>query len=67
VDVWTGSNWRPGDLAMALYGGLYAYSGWDILNYGTDEIQRPRRYFLFKNKFCLIKDFFVIDFFNKKS
>lgn len=23
---------------------LYAYSGWDILNYGTDEIYRPRRY-----------------------
>uniref|UniRef100_A0A183BV73 G_PROTEIN_RECEP_F1_2 domain-containing protein n=1 Tax=Globodera pallida TaxID=36090 RepID=A0A183BV73_GLOPA len=37
------SRWNIGDLMMGLYGGLYAYSGWDILNYGTDEIRRPRR------------------------
>ncbi|KAL3117249.1 hypothetical protein niasHT_007652 [Heterodera trifolii] len=37
------TKWNVGELMMALYGGLYAYSGWDILNYGTDEIQKPRR------------------------
>ncbi|KAF7625994.1 hypothetical protein Mgra_00009819 [Meloidogyne graminicola] len=37
------SKWNIGDLTMGICGGLYAYSGWDILNYGTDEIDRPRR------------------------
>uniref|UniRef100_A0A914L9P1 Amino acid transporter n=1 Tax=Meloidogyne incognita TaxID=6306 RepID=A0A914L9P1_MELIC len=37
------SKWNAGDLTMGICGGLYAYSGWDILNYGTDEIDRPRR------------------------
>lgn len=37
------SNTNAGDLLMALYGGLYAYSGWDILNYGTGEIHHPKK------------------------
>lgn len=37
------SNLKAGDLMMGVYGGLYAYSGWDILNYGTSEIVRPKR------------------------
>ncbi|KAH7718516.1 AAT-5 protein [Aphelenchoides avenae] len=41
--LWANSNYKAGDLMMGLYGGLYAYSGWDILNYGTGEIYRPRR------------------------
>jgi hypothetical protein len=28
---------------LAMYGGLWAYSGWDILNYGAEEIERPKR------------------------
>jgi len=36
-------NSKAGDLMMGLYGGLYAYSGWDILNYGMGEIHRPKR------------------------
>jgi len=37
------SNWAPGSLVMAFYGGLWSYAGWDILNYGTPEIHKPRR------------------------
>lgn len=45
------SNTNAGDLLMALYGGLYAYSGWDILNYGAGEIYRPKRFKkIFKKK-----------------
>ncbi|KAI1710819.1 amino acid permease domain-containing protein [Ditylenchus destructor] len=42
-DPMKNSNTKIGDLMMGLYGGLYAYSGWDILNYGTGEIYRPKR------------------------
>uniref|UniRef100_A0A1I7WRF7 DUF5683 domain-containing protein n=1 Tax=Heterorhabditis bacteriophora TaxID=37862 RepID=A0A1I7WRF7_HETBA len=38
-----GSNYRIGDLILGFYGGLWAYSGWDVLNYSTGEIAKPRR------------------------
>jgi amino acid transporter len=37
------SNYDMGRLVMGFYGGLWAYSGWDILNYGAGEITNPRR------------------------
>ncbi|CAD5206642.1 unnamed protein product [Bursaphelenchus okinawaensis] len=37
------SNYEMGSLLMSLYGGLYTFSGWDILNFGAGEIHRPRR------------------------
>ncbi|VDP15081.1 unnamed protein product [Heligmosomoides polygyrus] len=39
-----GSVWAPGKLALAFYGGLWSYAGWDILNYGTPEIAKPTRW-----------------------
>nr|CDJ95508.1 Amino acid permease-associated region domain containing protein [Haemonchus contortus] len=38
-----GSVWAPGKLTLAFYGGLWSYAGWDILNYGTPEIEKPTR------------------------
>ncbi|VDM65046.1 unnamed protein product [Strongylus vulgaris] len=38
-----GSVYAPGKLTLAFYGGLWSYAGWDILNYGTPEIDKPRR------------------------
>jgi amino acid transporter len=37
------SNYNAGSLLMSLYGGLYAFSGWDILNYGASEIKNPKK------------------------
>ena len=36
-----GTNWEVGRLATAFYSGLWAYDGWNNLNYVTEEIINP--------------------------
>ena len=38
-----GSRYEMGPLILGAYGGLYAYSGWDVLNMGTNEIANPSK------------------------
>uniref|UniRef100_A0A183GNU1 Amino acid transporter n=1 Tax=Heligmosomoides polygyrus TaxID=6339 RepID=A0A183GNU1_HELPZ len=38
-----GSNWNIGHIVSALFSCLFSYDGWDILNFGAEEIEKPKR------------------------
>lgn len=43
-DPMKGTEWQPGYIALAFYSGLFSYSGWNYLNYVTEELQDPYKY-----------------------
>ena len=41
TQAWTNTKFGPGDIVIALYQGLFSYSGWDTLNFLVEELQNP--------------------------
>jgi L-type amino acid transporter 5 len=42
-------DYSVGSIAVAFYSGLFAFGGWNFLNFVTEELQDPYR--LVKNRF----------------
>ncbi|GMR39563.1 hypothetical protein PMAYCL1PPCAC_09758 [Pristionchus mayeri] len=42
-DPFGGTTFAVGTFVSALFSGLYSYDGWDILNFGAEEIDNPKR------------------------
>nr|CAD2157873.1 unnamed protein product [Meloidogyne enterolobii] len=42
-DFFVNSSFSAGQISAALLGGFYSYDGWDILNWGVEEIKSPER------------------------
>lgn len=40
-DPMKGTNAQPGHIALAFYAGLFSYSGWNYLNFVTEELKDP--------------------------
>ncbi|GMT15872.1 hypothetical protein PFISCL1PPCAC_7169, partial [Pristionchus fissidentatus] len=43
ADPFKGTTFAIGSFVSALFSGLYSYDGWDILNFGAEEIENPKR------------------------
>jgi amino acid transporter len=42
-NAFEGTKYEPTTLSMAFYSGMFAYAGWNYLNFMTDEIDNPNR------------------------
>ncbi|CAJ0960393.1 unnamed protein product, partial [Mesorhabditis belari] len=42
-EPFNGSTWEANAIVTALFAGLFSYDGWDILNFGAEEIEKPKR------------------------
>ncbi|KAL3073123.1 hypothetical protein niasHT_035399 [Heterodera trifolii] len=42
-DTFAGTKTEACEIVLALFASLFAYNGWDVLNFATEEIENPRR------------------------
>lgn len=40
-NVWANTTHSPGKIALSFYSGLFSYSGWNYLNFVTEELHEP--------------------------
>lgn len=41
--MWANTTSSPAQIALSFYSGLFSYSGWNYLNFVTEELQEPHR------------------------
>lgn len=39
--LFSNTNGEPGKIAVAIYSGIFSYSGWNYLNFMTEELKDP--------------------------
>ena len=42
-NLFVNSTTSPKKIVDGLFAGLFAYDGWDIINFGIEEVEHPRR------------------------
>lgn len=47
-NIFENTNTNIGQVSIAFYSGLFAYQGWNYLNFIIEELQNPKRFDLFK-------------------
>jgi len=50
VDSFQSTTTDPGKIAVAFYSGIFSYSGWNYLNFMTEELKNPYVYVTSFNK-----------------
>jgi len=44
-NIFEDTNTNIGKVSIAFYSGLFAYQGWNYLNFIIEELQNPKRFF----------------------
>ncbi|CAK5084105.1 unnamed protein product [Meloidogyne enterolobii] len=58
------SKWEAMSLVNAFFAGLFSYDGWDVLNFGAEEIENPKRtmpFAILSGMFCVTSIYIVIN------
>lgn len=61
-NIFANTSLNAGQLTSAFFAGLYSYDGWDVLNFGIEDLSNPKVYVSsnYKRNFCGDLEFRII-------